>query len=318
MSDRRKDWKGSRVGVLFGGPSSEREVSLKTGKAVLEALLRRGHDAVGIDVDKDLPAQLVAEGVEVAWLALHGALGEDGCVQGLLEVMQIPYTGSGVLGSALAMDKFRTKRVVAPVLPEGVSLAGDAIVVAGTPRPEHLGLPLVLKTVGGGSTVGLSILTDWDQWDEAVTKGLTHSPILLAEAFVDGLELTCAVLEGQALPLVAIEPADGLYDYDAKYVSGGTRYTCPAPVSEATRAAIAAAAVAAGAAVGCSGSYRADFIVRADGTAVMLEINTLPGMTERSLVPMAAKEAGLDFDTLVERILGTATRHADVGQGPEG
>jgi len=298
--------KGVRVGVLMGGLSSEREVSLKTGAAVLQALQARGWDTVGIDVGRDLPDALRQAGVDVAWLALHGRYGEDGCVQGMLEVLGIPYTGSGVLASAVAMDKHRTKVMLHDV--DGLVIAPHQVVVPGDPRPEALGLPVVVKPAIGGSTVGVTIVRDPADWDDAVARATAEHPLVMAEAFVPGMEITCAVLDGQSLPIVAIEPEGGFYDYDAKYVSGGTRYTCPAPIAPATASQASRAAEAVYQALGCRGLARVDFLVRADDVPVLLEINTLPGMTARSLGPMAAAEAGMDFPTLCERILLSARR----------
>lgn len=296
--------RGVRVGVLYGGRSSEREVSLRSGAAVHEALVRRGWDAVLVDVGADLASRLAAEGVQVAWLALHGRQGEDGCVQGMLEVLGVPYTGSGVLASAVAMDKHRTKRLLAGE--RGIRLAPHVLVAPGDARPEALGLPVVVKPAIGGSTVGVTLVRDEAGWDAAVAKAAAEHPLVMAEAYVPGDEITVAVLDGAPLPLVRIEPDGGFYSYDAKYVSGGTRYTCPAPVSDVVAVAATSAAVQAYTALGCRGLARVDFLVPGAGDPVLLEVNTLPGMTARSLGPMAAREAGIDFDALVERVLDGA------------
>lgn len=294
-----------RVGVLMGGLSAERPISLKSGAGVLDALKSRGWDAVGIDVGRDLPQRLVAERVDVAWLALHGRFGEDGCVQGLLEVMGIPYTGSGVRASAVAMDKIATKRALADNAE--VVQARDFVVRAGAPVPTELPFPVVVKPPGAGSTIGIHRATTAAELAAAVTDARRYDSEILCEEFVAGDEITVAVLDGEALPVVAIIPESGFFDFEAKYTKGRTRYECPAPIDAAPAARAQRAAVAAYRAIGCRGLARADFIVRADGTPVFLEINTLPGMTPTSLSPMAAKVIGVDYPTLVERILATAT-----------
>ena len=294
-----------RVGVLMGGMSSERPVSLKTGAAVAGALRERGWDVVEIDVGRDLPQQLLANGVQVAWIALHGKFGEDGCVQGLLEVMGIPYTGSGVRASAVAMDKLATKRAVAGL--REVTLAEDAVVRAGEPVPE-VALPAVVKPLVGGSTLGISLATTRAELEAGVAKALALHPEVLVEQYVAGEEITVAVVDGQPLPVVRIVPDSGFFDYEAKYTKGKTRYEVPGAISDAARDRAWAAAVAAYRTIGCRGLARADFIVRPDGVPVFLEINTLPGMTATSLSPMAAGATGVSFPELVERILRLAQR----------
>lgn len=294
-----------RVGVLMGGLSAERPISLKSGAGVLEALLSRGWKAVGIDVGRDLPARLMAEGVDVAWLALHGRFGEDGCVQGLLEVMGIPYTGSGVRASAVAMDKIATKRALAGL--PGVVMARDFVVAAGDDIPAALPFPVVVKPPGAGSTIGIHRAITVAELAAAVADARRYDSDILCEEFVAGDEITVAVVDGEALPVVAIIPDSGFFDYEAKYTKGRTRYECPAPIAAAAAARAQAAAIVAYRAIGCRGLARADFIVTADGTPVFLEINTLPGMTPTSLSPMAARAVGVDYPTLVERILAGAT-----------
>ncbi len=294
----------SRIGVLMGGLSAERDVSLDSGRAVLGALRARGWDAVGIDVGRDLPARLVQEGVDVAFLALHGRFGEDGCVQGLLEVMGIPYTGCGVRASAVAMDKISTKRAVAGQ--EGVVLARDAVYRAGDPLPD-LGYPVICKPAVGGSTIGMTIARSDDELRAGLDQALGLDAEVLVEELVDGDEITVAVLDGEPLPIVAIVPEGGFFDFEAKYTKGRTRYVVPAPIPDDVAGRAQRAAVAAYGALGCRGLCRADFIVRPDGTPVFLEINTIPGMTATSLSPMAAGAAGIGFEDLVERILAGAT-----------
>ena len=294
-----------RIGVLMGGLSSERPISLKSGAGVLEALQSRGWNAVGIDVSRDLPARLLAEGVDVAWLALHGRFGEDGCVQGLLEVMGIPYTGSGVRASAVAMDKIATKRALADQ--PAVVMARDFVVAAGQDVPTTLPFPVVVKPPGAGSTIGIHRATTGEELAAAIADARRYDSDILCEEFVAGDEITVAVVDGEALPVVAIIPESGFFDYEAKYTKGRTRYECPAPIADAAASRAQIAAVAAYRAIGCRGLARADFIVTADGTPVFLEINTLPGMTPTSLSPMAARAVGVDYPSLVERILAGAT-----------
>jgi D-alanine-D-alanine ligase len=297
-------WQGKRVGVLMGGLSSEHNVSRKTGKAVLAALLERGWDAVAVEVGRDLPQQLIAAGIDVAWIALHGKFGEDGCVQGLLEVMGIPYTGSGVRASAVAMDKLATKRALAGIA--AVVMAADAVVREGQPIPD-VALPAVVKPLVGGSTLGITLARTRDELVDGIATAIALHPEVLIEQFVAGDEITVAVLDNEAFPVVRILPDSGFFDYEAKYTQGKTRYEVPAAISEVTKQAASAAAVAAYAALGCRGLARADFIVRDDGMPVFLEINTLPGMTATSLSPMAAGARGMSFPELVERVLEGAS-----------
>jgi len=289
-----------RVGVLMGGMSSERPVSLQSGAAVLEALTQRGWDAVGIDVGPDLPARLVDEGVDVAWLALHGKFGEDGCVQGLLEIMQIPYTGSGVRASAVAMDKAATKRAVAGL--DSVVLAADTVLREGEPVGD-VPLPAVVKPLVGGSTLGMALVRTRDELLAGLRAAWKLHPEVMVEQYIAGDEITVAVLDGEPLPVVRIVPESGFFDFEAKYTKGKTRYEVPAAISDQAKRRASDAAVAAYEAVGCRGLCRADFMVGDDDVPVFLEINTIPGMTATSLSPMAAAQTGVDFESLVERIL---------------
>lgn len=293
---------GMRIGVLRGGMSAEREVSLSSGAAVLRALQRRGWDAVDIDVGPDLPAKLVVERIDVAWIALHGRFGEDGCVQGLLEVMGIPYTGSGVRASAVAMDKVATKRAVKDV--DEVVLARGWPVRRGEPVPDDVPVPVIVKPASGGSTLATTWVRDASALQAAVDAALAVDEVALIEELVAGDEITVAVVDGRALPVVRIAPASGEFDYEAKYTKGRTIYQVPAPIADDTAARAQRVATRVVAALGASGLCRVDFIVReADGVPVLLEANTLPGMTETSLSPMAAGAVGVSFDDLVEQIL---------------
>jgi len=310
-----KSQESPTVGVLMGGLSTEHDISLQSGQAVLRALQERGHRAVAVHVDRELPRKLLEAQIDVAWIALHGRFGEDGCVQGLLEIMGIPYTGSGVRASAVAMDKIATKRAVAHL--STVRLAQDRIVRAGQPLPDDLPLPAVIKPAVGGSSIGIDIAHDQAARDAAIQAALELDPFVLVEAYVQGIEITGAVLCGQALPIVAVQPVEGWFDLAAKYQKGRTNYTVPAPISEQAARQAQQASLDAYRAIGCSGLARADFILPPDGSApVFLEINTLPGMTPTSLSPMAAGHVGIDFGTLCERILeGAHCMKAEVDPG---
>lgn len=292
--------KNTRVGVLMGGMSTERPVSLKSGKAVLKALKSRGWNAVGIDVGPDLPSRLREEQVEIAWIALHGQFGEDGCVQGLLEILRIPYTGSSASASAAAMDKITTKRLL---LGSGVPMPKDTTWRKGDPIPESVSYPVVAKTPEGGSTIGIQICPDRAALELALEELQEMDDEVLLEDFVEGREITVAVLDGQAMPVVEIVPESGFFDFEAKYTEGSTRYLVPAPLDEEVAEAAQRHAVESYTKMGLSGIARADFIVDAEGIPVFLEINTIPGMTATSLSPMAAAETGISFEELVERVL---------------
>lgn len=288
------------IGVLMGGISAERPISLKSGAAVSRALRTRGWNVVDIDVGRDLPAKLVANKITHAWLALHGPLGEDGCVQGLLEVMAIPYTGSNVRGSAIAMDKISTKRMLAG---SGIPMADDRVWRQGDAFPDDMGFPIMVKTPEGGSTLGTKKCADAAELEAGLLYCLEFAPNVLLEQFVTGYEITVAVLEGEALPVVLIVPKEGFFDFAAKYEKGMTEYIVPAPIPAAVAEKASADAKTAYRMLGLSGVARADFIVDETGIAWFLEINTLPGMTETSLSPMAAKTVGMSFEDLVERLL---------------
>ncbi|MCP4804101.1 MAG: D-alanine--D-alanine ligase [Proteobacteria bacterium] len=301
--------KSARVGVLMGGMSQERPVSFKSGKAVLAALKARGWDAVGIDVQPDLPFKLRDEGVDVAWIALHGQFGEDGCVQGLLEIMRIPYTGADVGGSAVAMDKIVTKRLLADT---DIPMPEDSVWRPGDEFPQDVKMPVVAKFPAGGSTLGLAICQDEGELEKALVELGELGPEVLLEQFVAGEEITCAVLDGVALPVVGIVPVEGFFDFEAKYTEGRTVYEAPATrIPAATHAIAQAHSVTAYKRLGLSGVARADFLVDAEGVPWFLEINTIPGMTATSLSPMAASAVGIDFEQLVERVLLAATCHID-------
>jgi len=300
-----------KVAVLMGGPSSEREISFLSGKAVLAALVAKGVDAHAFDPKERPLADLAREGFDRVFIALHGRFGEDGTVQGALETMGIRYTGSGVMASALAMDKWRTKLVW---LASGIPTPRYAVVDARTDWMRivaELGLPLIVKPAREGSTIGITKVTgiDHDELAVAYTEAARHDDLVLVEEFVAGTELTASILGDRALPLIRIEAPAGNYDYHNKYFSDDTKYFCPSGIAEEKEREILAAALKAFRVVGCSGWGRLDLMLRPDGSFSFLEVNTSPGMTGHSLVPMAAKVAGLDFGKLVIEIL----RGAHVG-----
>ena len=295
-----------KVAVLLGGRSAERAISVRSGRAVLDALLRRGVDAHPFDPSEQHMEQLLQQGFNRAHIALHGRYGEDGTVQGALELMGIPYTGSGVMASALAMDKWRTKllwEAAGITTPHHILIneQSDFAKVA-----EEVGLPLIVKPGREGSTIGLSKVEDVNDLPVACGLAAQHDAMVLAEQFIEGTELTAAILGDVALPLVRIEVESGLYDYEAKYLSDRTRYFCPSGVSNAQEQSIQAQALRAHRVLGCEGWSRVDVILDKSGRPYFLEINTSPGMTDHSLVPMAAKAAGISFDDLVLRILELA------------
>ncbi|MFO1400232.1 MAG: D-alanine--D-alanine ligase [Steroidobacteraceae bacterium] len=302
-----------RVAVLFGGTSSEREISLLTGSAVLEALRRRGVDAHAFDPAERPLGALAEERCARAWIALHGPGGEDGTLQGALEFLGIPYTGSGVLGSAVGMDKLRTKRLARAV---GVDTA-DFVVLRGPAdlelAVEQLGLPLIVKPATQGSSVGMSRVERAADMAAAYAAATLHEPLAFAEPWITGAEYTVAILQGRALPSIRIETPRAFYDYEAKYLRDDTRYHCPSGLSAEAEKHLASLALAAFDACGAEGWGRADFMMDRTGRPLLLEINTVPGMTGHSLVPMAARAAGIDFDELVWRVLETSFTRTRMG-----
>lgn len=292
-----------KVAVLFGGSSAEREISLMSGQAVLAALQGAGVDAHAFDpAERDLHI-LREEGFARAFIALHGRGGEDGTVQGALELMGIPYTGSGVMASALSMDKWRTKMVWVAA---GLPTPRYAILTADTDWPavvRELGLPIFVKPAHEGSSMGATKVTAADQLRAAWVLAAQYDCLVIAEEFISGAELTAPFLEDQALPLVRIVAPEGNYDYQNKYFTDAVRYDCPAGLPAAQEAALQAMVMQAARVLGCRGWGRADFILDATGRPYLLEMNTAPGMTSHSLVPMSARVAGLDFTQLCLRIL---------------
>lgn len=296
-----------KVAVLLGGDSSEREISLLSGNAVLAALKRRGVDAHAFD-PKEKPIQaLNAEGYDRAWNILHGPGGEDGLIQGALEWLGVPYTGSGVLASALTMDKLKTKRVVIGAginAPEYAVLNTEADVPAALAR---VGVPMMVKPASQGSSVGITKVKTAEQLPAAFKEARAVDPIVFAERFVEGQEFTVGVLGDLALPSIRIQPATEFYDYQAKYFRDDTQYHCPSGIDEAAEKNLGEMALAAFRATDCCGWGRVDFMRDArSGQFYFIEINTTPGMTDHSLVPKAARQIGIDFEELVWRVLETS------------
>jgi D-alanine-D-alanine ligase len=299
-----------RVAVLLGGDSSEREISLLTGNAVLEALKSRGVDAHPFDT-RSLPlSDLLAARFERVWIALHGPGGEDGTLQGALEYLGVPYTGSGVMGSAIGMDKLRTKRLA---LAAGVPTA-DFVILKGpedfAPALERLKLPLIVKPATQGSSVGMTKVERAGDLAAAYAAAAQFETLVFAEPWLTGSEYTVAILQDAALPSIRIETPKTFYDYEAKYFRDDTRYFCPSGLSAPVEAHLASLALAAFEACGAGGWGRADFMMDATGKPQLLEINTIPGMTGHSLVPMAARAVGIDFPELCWRVLETSFTRA--------
>jgi len=292
-----------KVAVLFGGASAEREVSLMSGKAVLAALQGVGVDAHAFDpAERDLHI-LKEEGYDRVFIALHGRGGEDGTVQGALELMGVPYTGSGVMASALSMDKWRTKMVW---LANGLPTPRYAILEEDTDWDavvRELGLPIFVKPVHEGSSMGATKVTEAGQLRAAWELAARYDSLVIAEEFITGAELTAPFLDDRALPLVRIVAPDGNYDYQHKYFTDDTRYDCPCGLPEAEEQALQALVMKSARVLGCRGWGRADLILTEDGRPYLLEMNTSPGMTGHSLVPMSARVAGMSFEALCLAIL---------------
>lgn len=305
----------ARIAVLMGGQSPEREVSLRTGTAVHRSLSRRGYDAVTIDVGPTLYRDLQEQKIEIAFISLHGPGGEDGVIQGFLETVGIPYTGSSLQANALGMHKVTTKTILAahkiPV-PAGTVIKRGEKVPSGTAlRSARLRWPVVVKPASQGSTIGVTIVRRPSQWSEALELAHRYDREAMVEAYIPGHEVTVSLIgsgEGapMVLPAVEIVAPEGFYDFSAKYEKGKTQYLCPAPLSAAITKQIRTLALKTYLVMGCDGAIRVDFRITPRGRPYVLEINTVPGMTETSLLPMAAAQAGIDYDELTERILQSA------------
>jgi D-alanine-D-alanine ligase len=306
IGQREEAVKDKHVGMLMGGGNAEHEVSLKTGAALAKALRSRGYRVTDVLVGEDLAQVLLREKIEVAFVALHGRWGEDGCVQGLLEAMRIPYTGCGVLASALAMDKIYAKRIFKAI---GLPVAEDLVVekkAVGEFDPSTLpfGYPVVVKPAREGSSVGISIARDVEGLVKAVETAAGFAGDILLERYIKGREINVGILDDQALGALEVVPAEEFYDYKAKYHSGGTtQYLFPAPLDEEQNRRVLDLALRAHRALGCSGVSRVEAILDERGDFFMLEVNTIPGMTEASLIPKIARGVGISFEDLAERLL---------------
>jgi len=307
-----KQWRNKRIGVLMGGISREREVSLKTGSAMLKALQQGGYQAIGLEVSADIVQRLQQARIDVAVIALHGRGGEDGTVQGLLELLRIPYTGSGVLASALAMNKIKAKEIfLYHGLPTPEFITPEEDDLDDPPFPP----PWVVKPASEGSTIGIDIVMEREGLRGAVRRARGYDHEVLVERFIKGKELTVGILKKEPLPIVEIVPLGGFYDYQAKYTTGQTEYICPARISEGQEEEVKQLGLKAYHALGCSGCARADLLLSEKGEAFIIEVNTLPGMTETSLVPKAAAHKGISFLELVEMILEEASLKIEEGAG---
>lgn len=302
-----------RVGVLMGGTSAEREVSLRTGDGVAKALQDQGHDVVKVVLDDVTPADQAIRNakIDVAFLALHGRLGEDGCIQGMLEMMGIPYTGSSVLGSALAMDKLKAKEMFRlhniPTPPYYVAQEEDLLDLDEV--HGSFGFPVIVKPRSEGSSVGLALAKNMSELREAVGSALEHDRFALIERFVKATEVHVGILNGKVLGSIEVVPKSGLYDYEAKYTAGATEYILPPRLPSTRLKGIMNLAERAAKALGCTGACRVDLLVTEGENEYVLEVNTLPGMTPTSLLPKIAAHAGIQYGTLCDAILETATLH---------
>jgi D-alanine-D-alanine ligase len=293
--------KSKKIAVLMGGKSSEREISLKSGSAVLQGLLRSGYKAVGIDVNTDLVDRLQKERVEVAFIALHGKWGEDGTVQGLLEMVGIPYTGSGVLGSSISLDKVLMKLIL-----NGLRLPTPAYIICDSLKNQKFPVPFVVKPANEGSTIGISIVRKRGEAAKAIEHALTYDKKVLIERYIEGNEITVGIVNREILPVIQVKPLKGFYDFESKYTKGMTEYIVPARIAKPVEKNARAFASEVYKAFELSGCARVDMIVD-NGVPQVIDINTSPGMTETSLVPKAWNHLGKTFDELVEEIVKGAS-----------
>ena len=300
----------------MGGLSREREISLKTGKAILKALTEKGYPAVSVDVGDDIADKLIKEKIECAFLALHGRFGEDGTIQGMLELMGVPYTGSGVLASALAMDKIMSKKLFLfekiPT-PRFEAFRRDEIKKDPLKRTS-VPLPVVVKPAREGSTIGVSIVRKDEELVPALKKAGEYDEAILVEEFMKGKEITVGILENIPLPVIEIVPKSGFYDYYSKYTKGETQYILPARIAREKYLSAQEVSLKAFQQLGCSGVARVDLITDENENPFVIDVNTMPGMTETSLLPKAALYAGIPFEDLVERILLGASLKIEGGK----
>lgn len=292
-----------KIGVLMGGPSAEREVSIRSGKAVLEGLLSRGYDAKPIEVFKPTMDELKSYDIDVAFIALHGSFGEDGELQSMLEELNIPYTGSKVEASRLAMDKIASRRI----FERNRLCVPDYEVLKNGANPKlDFDMPVVVKPSAQGSSVGLTIVDKIDELKSAIERAFEFGQEIIIEKYIDGKEITVGILEDMPLPVIQIVPKRRFYDYIAKYTSGMTEYLVPAPISQAQFKLAQEAGLKAHKCLGCRSFSRVDMILSAQDTPIVLEVNTIPGLTELSLLPKAARVAGIEFPELCEKMLRSA------------
>jgi D-alanine-D-alanine ligase len=302
---KNQSFKKKRIGVMMGGLSREREISLKTGKAVLRALNEKGYNACSIDVGYDIAEKLIKEKIECAFIALHGRFGEDGTIQGMLELMRIPYTGSGVLASALALHKIMAKKLfLCEKIPTPSFEVYQRQEIEKDPRRNiSLGLPLVVKPASEGSTIGVSIVRKEEELVLALKEAGKYDEEILVEEYMKGKELTVGILEDIPLPVIEIVPKSGFYDYHSKYTKGETQYMVPARIPREKYLYAQEISLKAFRALNCSGCARVDLMTDEHRDPFVIDVNTMPGMTETSLLPKAANYAGISFEDLVERIL---------------
>jgi D-alanine-D-alanine ligase len=313
---KSSDLKGLKIGVLLGGLSREREISLKTGAAILKALLEKGYDAHAIDVGHDIAEVLIKQKIECAFVALHGRLGEDGTIQGMLELMRIPYTGSGVLASALAMHKILSKKVfLSEKIPTpAYETVSREEIEKDQDRKISLPLPVVVKPAREGSTIGVSIVHRQEDLLPGLRKAGECDDEILVEEFIKGREVTVAILGDIPLPVIEIAPLSGFYDYRSKYTKGETQYIIPARLPRERYLEAQEVSLKVYKALGCSGCARVDVMADEEGNPFVIDVNTMPGMTETSLVPQAAQYAGIPFGDLAERILLGASLKIEPGK----
>jgi D-alanine-D-alanine ligase len=297
--------KKKKIAVMMGGLSREREISLKTGKAILRALAEKGYTAIPIDVGDDIAEKLVKEKIEFAFLALHGRFGEDGTIQGMLELMKIPYTGSGVLASALAMDKVMSKKffLCEKIPTPRFEVVRREEIKKDQPQRLSLPLPVVVKPAREGSTIGVSIVRKEEDLFPALRVAGEYDVEILIEEFIKGKEITVGILEDIPLPVIEIVPRSGFYDYRSKYTKGETQYILPARIAREKYLYAQEISLRAFQRLGCSGVARVDLMTDENENPFVIDVNTMPGMTETSLLPKAANYAGISFEDLVERIL---------------
>jgi D-alanine-D-alanine ligase len=295
-----------KIGVIAGGVSAEREVSLRSGEAVFNALKQKGYNVVFIDADPRLPEVLRSEAIDVAFLVLHGGWGEDGSVQGMLEVMGIPYTGSGVLASAVAMDKVASKKLF---MAEGLKIPPFMVINPEKPCKPEFPLPWVIKPAREGSSVGVSIVEGEEDFMKGVKEAARFGKRVIVERYIEAKEVHVGILGEEVLGAVEVRPKRRFYDYTAKYTPGETEYILPPELDKDVYEEVKTTALKAHLALGCTGATRVDLLV-AGGEVYVLEVNTIPGMTETSLLPKIAKEAGYDFPSLIEAILEDALKRS--------